>query len=309
MLHIQNLREGLPLFRALSSDVRISIMELLYRDGAMYMSAISKQLGITGGALTPHIKALSDCGLVSVTAAVGKHGVQKICSATDESIMIASSQQLARQNVYETEIGIGQYTAYEVYPTCGICTPDHIIGKVDDPRYFASPERINGQILWFGHGYVEYMIPNFLQPTQELLELQISMEIASEAPGCSENWPSDVHFYLNGIKLGFWTSPADYGLTQGIYNPAWWYPNWNQHGLYKLLSVNGTGAYMDGFKIGDVKLSDLNLHAQPSIALRLAVPEDAEQVGGLTIYGQSFGNYPQGIKVRMQYYNRTEAAE
>ena len=78
MLHIQSLRDGLPIFRALSSDMRVSIMELLYQCGPMRMSAISERLGITGGALTPHIKALTDCGLVSIDIAGGKHGVQKI---------------------------------------------------------------------------------------------------------------------------------------------------------------------------------------------------------------------------------------
>lgn len=301
MLHIRSLREGLPIFRALSSDVRVSIMELLYGAGPLRMSAISEKLGITGGALTPHIKALADCGLVSIEIAGGRHGVQKICCASDESIMIDASQQRKDLNVYETEIGVGQYTAYDVYPTCGVCTPDHIIGKVDDPRYFASPEHMNGEILWFGHGFVEYTLPNFLQHDQEPIEIQLSMEIASEAPGCSEDWPSDVYFRLNGVELGYWTSPADFGRTQGIYNPAWWFRNWNQHGLYKLLSINDTGAFIDGLRISEAKLRDLNITAGAAITFRMYVPQSARNVGGLTIFGRSFGNFPQDIRMRMHY--------
>ena len=45
-----------------------------------------------------------------------------------------------------------------------------IIGVVDDPRFFASPERFGAEILWFGHGYVEYMLPCYLQENQELIE-------------------------------------------------------------------------------------------------------------------------------------------
>ena len=74
-------------------------------------------------------------------------------------------------NLYKAEIGVGQYVGYEVYPTCGISTPDHLIGVEDDPRYFASPERVNADIIWMGHGYVEYIIPNYLKPGQELIEL------------------------------------------------------------------------------------------------------------------------------------------
>jgi predicted transcriptional regulator len=301
MLHMRNLREGLPLFRALSSEVRVAILEMLYENGPMRMSAISKQLDLTNGALTPHVKALAECGLITIDMAVGKHGVQKICCASDESILIEPLRSARRHNVHETEISVGQYTACDIYPTCGIATPEHIIGEVDDPRYFASPERVNGGILWFGRGYVEYMIPNFLNVNQQLLEIQISLEIASEAPGSSEDWPSDIYFHINGKELGYWTSPGDFGRTQGIYNPDWWPRNFNQHGMYKLLSVNDGGSYMDGRKISSVTLKDLDITHGPSLSLRLGVPEKAKNQGGLTIFGRSFGNYHQDIRVRMHY--------
>lgn len=306
MLHIRSLREGMPLFRALNSDIRISIMELLYRKGPLHMSAISEWLGITAGALTPHIKALTDCGLITIEMVGGKHGVQKICCATDERIMIEPTQQRHFVNIYETEIGVGQYTAYDVSPTCGICTPEKIIGRVDDPRYFASPERFGAGILWLGHGYVEYMLPCYLQPNQEMVELQISMEISSEAPGCADDWPSDVYFSMNGVDLGYWTSPGDFGRIQGIYNPPWWFRNWNQHGLYKLLSINSTGTYMDGARIGDARLEDLSIKGENGLRFRISVPEKARNVGGLTLFGRSFGNYPQDIRMRVHYRDKEE---
>ncbi len=309
MLHIQSLRDGLPVFRALSSEVRVSIMELLNQYGSMHMTAISEKLGITGGALTPHIKALADCGLISIDMAVGKHGVQKICYICEDRILIESAATARDANVYETEIGVGHYTAYDIYPTCGLATPEHLVGEVDDPRYFASPERMGSGILWFGHGYVEYMIPNFLTASQELVEIQLSMEISSEAPGCSEDWPSDIHFYINGKLLGVWTSPGDFGRVQGIYNPDWWVRTWNQHGLYKLLSVNEAGSFVDGGKISDTRLCDLGIDPHSPVTLRLEVPQGARHVGGLTLFGRSFGNYPQDINVRMHFRDRKEGAQ
>lgn len=306
MLYIHSLREGLPLFRALNSEARVSIMELLYQEGPLRMSVISERLGITAGALTPHIKALSDCGLITIEMVGGKHGMQKICCPTDESIMIEPTQQRRSYNIYETEIGVGQYTSFDVSPTCGICTPESIIGTVDDPRFFASPERFSAQILWFGHGYVEYMLPCYLQENQELVELQLSMEISSEAPGCADDWPSDVYFSMNGVELGYWTSPGDFGRIQGIYNPPWWFRNWNQHGLYKLLSINSTGTYVDGGRISDTNLSDLKISGDSAIIFRIYVPENARNVGGLTIFGRSFGNYPQDIRMRMHYRDKQD---
>lgn len=301
VLHIHDLREGLPLFKALGSDTRVTILEMLYEVGPMRMTDISERLGLTSGALTPHIKALHDVGLVTIAIGTGKHGVQKICSATEDRILIDPVQTHRNINVYETEIGVGQYTAHEVLPTCGLATPEHIIGTVDDPRFFASPDRINSGIIWLGSGYVEYMLPNFLKPNQKLVEIQISFEISSEAPGYSEDWPSDIDFYLNGVRLCQWTSPADFGASRGIYTPDWWDRNWNQHGLFKLLSINSSGTFIDGGKMSDVTLDDLQIEEGAPMILRFTASKEAQHAGGMTLYGRSFGNYDQDINVRMHY--------
>ncbi|MBN1777550.1 MAG: winged helix-turn-helix transcriptional regulator [Clostridiales bacterium] len=304
MLHLRSLRESLPLFRALGSDVRIRILETVAQNGPLHMSAIASAVGITDGALTPHIKMLEDCGLLSIEVASGAHGVQKVCRIKEERILVETRPEDGERSVFETEIGVGQYTAYEVYPTCGLATGEHLIGEVDDPRHFASPERTQADILWFGSGYVEYMVPNFLTASQELLEIQLSMELCSEAPGSAEHWPSDIHFHINGRPLGFWTSPADFGETPGVYNPKWWFRGWNQHGLFKLLSVNKSGTFIDGMRISGVRIGDLNVEGSPNINFRLSVPETAGNVGGLTVFGRSFGNYHQDIKVRMSCRNK-----
>ena len=301
MLHIRKFRDGLPLFRALSSEVRITIVEMLMENGPMRMSSISEALRLTNGALTPHIKALTECGLVIIDMAVGKHGVQKVCRVNSESILIEPAENESEKNVYETEISVGQYTSWEVYPTCGIATPEHLIGEVDDPRYFASPERVQASILWLGRGYIEYMIPNYLNANQHLREFQVSLELASEAPGLSEEWPSDIYFTINGKEVGYWTSPGDFGKQQGIYNPSWWFRNWNQHGLYKLLSINENGTFVDGGKISDVTVEELGIQHGTGISLRISAPDTAKNQGGLTIFGRAFGNYHEDIKVRLYY--------
>lgn len=301
MLHIHSLREAFPLLKALSSQTRIAILELLYESGPLPMTEISERLCITGGALTPHIKALADTGLISIAVGSGRHGAQKICSAIEDKILIDPAPVRRGISVYETEIGVGQYTAHEVYPTCGLATPDHIVGEVDDPRYFASPDRIHCGIVWLGSGYLEYMLPNFLKPCQSLVEIQISMELGSESPGSCEDWPSDITFTLNGIELCTWTSPADFGASKGIYTPAWWNRHWNQHGLYKLITVNHSGTFVDGLKLSEVALSSLPILDGTPLTLRISAPRDAKHAGGLTIYGRSFGNYDQGISVRMHY--------
>ena len=71
MLHIKKIEDGIALYKALGSDLRIQIIRMLLEKGEMNMNEIAGSLGITNGALTSHIKKLEECGLVSV---LSEHG-------------------------------------------------------------------------------------------------------------------------------------------------------------------------------------------------------------------------------------------
>ena len=301
MLHIKSLPEGLELFKALGSEVRIEIVRILLENNGMNMNELASRLNITNGALTSHIKKLEECGIVTVSSETSGHGNQKICSVHLDKILIDLQNQEKNEDVYTTSIKVGLFSDYEVYPTCGLASASKIIGQVDDTRYFSHPDRYDADILWFTKGYVEYVVPNFIPFSQKIDELCISAELSSEAPGVNNIWPSDIYFYLNDVFLGIWTSPGDFGDVKGIFTPDWWFPNWNQYGLLKMLVINHQGTYIDGLQISSVTIDRFSLTSKSSIKLKMAVPDTAEHVGGLTIYGKSFGNYNQDINVRISY--------
>lgn len=301
MLHIKSLDEGLEIFKALGSNIRVEIIKALRDNNGMSMNDLAARLNITNGALTSHIKKLEDCGLISVTSESASHGNQKICTVHLDKILVEMETPLAEKNIYQTELKVGQFSNYEVYPTCGLASSATLIGEVDDTRYFAHPDRYQADILWFTKGYVEYIIPNFIPYSQKIDKITISAELGSEAPGSNDEWPSDISFYLNDTFLGSWTSPGDFGEVKGIFNPDWWFPNWNQYGLLKLLMINQSGTFIDGIKLSQITISDLHLTAKSPVRLRLAVNDSSAHVGGLTIYGKNFGNYNQDINVRIHY--------
>ncbi len=301
MLHIESLDDGLELFKALGSDIRVKIVNLLLAERGMNMNELASRLNISNGALTSHIKKLEACGIVTTSSESASHGNQKICSVNIDKILIDVEKREPAENMYRTEIKVGHFTDHEVYPTCGLSTHDAMIGEVDDPRYFSHPDRYDADILWFTKGYVEYDIPNFIPQGQRITELMIEAELSSEAPGVNSNWPSDIRFYLNDVRLGEWTSPGDFGDVPGIFTPDWWYPNWNQYGLLKLLLLNRYGFFVDGRKISDVTINDFDLTSNSSLKLKFAVEDDSEHVGGLTIFGKTFGNYAQDIAVGIGY--------
>ena len=210
MLHIKSLDEGLEVFKALGSDLRLNIIKLLQENYEMNMNELATSLGITNGALTSHIKKLEESGIIKVLTEHGGHGNQKLCRVAVDKILIDVESDEDEKNIYNTEVQVGHYSDYEVYPTCGLATDKALVGEVDDPRYFAHPDRINARILWFTKGYIEYIIPNLLPSATKIDQITLSLEISSEAPGVNNDWPSDISFYLNDVKIGTWTSPGDY---------------------------------------------------------------------------------------------------
>lgn len=301
MIHITSLDDGLETFKALGSDTRIQILNILLENEQMSMNQLATELNISNGALTGHIKKLEECGLINISNESAGHGNQKMCSVTQDRIIVDIKKPIDYKNVFETEIKVGQFSRHQVWPTCGIATSESLIGEFDDIRYFNHPDRFTANILWFTKGYVEYTIPNLIPSNQRITQLSISAELSSEAPGIDNNWPSDISFYINDTKIGMWTSPGDFGDVHGMFTPQWWPQNWNQYGLLKLLVINDYGTYIDGLKISDVSTLSLYLDYSSDIRLRLAVENDSEHVGGITLYGKSFGNYDQDIRVAINY--------
>lgn len=303
MLHVKNLDEGLEIFKALGSELRINIIKLLQENHEMNMNELATSLGITNGALTSHIKKLEESGIIQVMTERGSHGNQKVCKVAVDKIVVdvESEENEEDQNIYNTEVKVGHYSDYDVYPTCGLATSQAIVGEVDDPRYFSHPDRINAGILWFTKGYIEYMIPNLLPSATKIDQITVSLEISSEAPGINNDWPSDISILLNDVKIGKWTSPGDYGDVQGIFTPDWWFPNWNQYGLLKMIVINKKGTFVDGLKISNVTINEFNLDYKSTVRFKFEIEEDAKNVGGITIFGSEFGNYNQDIKVRIAY--------
>lgn len=301
MIHITSLDDGLELFKALGSDIRIQILKILLENNQMSMNQLANELNISNGALTGHIKKLEECGLISTSNDSSGHGNQKLCSLIQDRILVEIEKPIDLNNVYNTSIKVGQFSSHNVWPTCGMATSSFVIGELDDVRYFDHPDRFNADIMWFTKGYVEYVIPNLIPRNQKITQLSLSAEISSEAPGIDNNWPSDISFYINDTLVGTWTSPGDYGDVRGMFTPEWWPQNWNQYGLLKLLVINHKGTFIDGLKISDITTSELKLDYTSTIRFRIAVEENSAHVGGLTIFGKGFGNYDQDIVVSINY--------
>jgi predicted transcriptional regulator len=302
MREIHDTDDILMLAKALDSSLRMRIIGILIEKKQMNLSDLSEALEVTNGALTSHIKILKDANIIDIiNTSSGKRGSQKICVINENKFLIDMTLRSSSANAYEVELPVGTYSNFSAMPTCGLATANSIVGEFDNPRYFDDPARYNASIIWLSRGFLEYRIPNYLEFGQKPTKIQISLELSSEAPGYCEEWPSDISFFINNHNLGFWTSPGDFGESRGLFTPNWWPSVCNQYGILKLLTVNKEGSFVDGLKVSDVTIDDVEVINKSSIVFRIAVSEDKQHIGGLTIFGKSFGNYPQGIRVRVEY--------
>ncbi len=292
--------KSLRVYEALASEARLRIIDKLFQR-EMAIKELAAELYLSSAIVSTHVNKLQEAGLVTHQMKRVNGGTYKICRISTEYVQIKLSPPAALTRKFvEVSVPVGHYTDFEAVPTCGLATVERIIGQYDNPTYFMDPERVHAGILWFARGYVEYKIPNYLYRDQELEELEISLEIGSEAPRVSDHWPSDIQFILNGIPLGVWTSPGDFGGVRGRLSPSWWHTDVNQYGLMKVLRINDNGTFIDGNRISDIKIADLQGEHQ-QWTLRISAEDSDRGRGGMTLFGRGFGNYDQDIVMRSYY--------
>lgn len=291
---------SLHIYEALASEVRLKIIDKLF-EKEMHIKELAAELYLSNAIVSSHVNKLQQAGIVGSRMKRVSGGTYKYCYVIQEYMQIKLSPgRESASPFHNVSVPVGHYTDYEAWPTCGIATTEKMIGHYDNPAYFMDPERVNAGILWFARGFVEYKVPNYLFKDHILKEVEISLEIGSEAPQVNENWPSDICFSLNNKKLGIWTSPGDYGEQKGRLTPEWWHSDVNQYGILKVLRVNDKGTFIDGQRISNVTVNELQLDST-YWSLKISAEDDERGRGGLTLYGRGFGNYDQDIMVRCFY--------
>ena len=293
---------SIAIAKALASIPRFRILEYLVTKVAS-LSEIAGDLNMPLATASMHLSSLESAGLLSSQRAPGKRGQQRIYTRLYDTVVfnLPEAQGLAPVAHFDVQMPVGAFVDHDVVSPCGMAGYDSVIGSFDNPVYFYAPERFQAQLVWISHGYLEYRFPNFTHERDHPKSFRLSLELCSEAAPSASEWPSDVFLEINGVRIGTWTSPADYSDKRGNLTPTWW-PDWNsQYGLLKVWQVNEQGSSIDGRNLSSVKIHELDLPAHSFISLRIGIDDGAENKGGLNIFGRQFGNHPQDILMRIDY--------
>ncbi|AMM83498.1 helix-turn-helix domain-containing protein [Martelella lutilitoris] len=288
--------------KGLAAPARIAVLKLLRRKGPLNVKEIGELLKLPQSTVSLSVQLLEEAGLIHTESQRARKGNQKVCTSIYDEVLIvfADAAEERRRDGIEVSMPVGLYTAFDVSAPCGLCTNEGIIGLLDVPDSFLDPARMKAGLIWFTRGKVEYQFPNNARlDNRGVEELEFSLELSSEMPGTNPDWPSDITIGINGIDIGQWTSPGDFGDRRGVFTPDWWKLKGSQYGMLKRFRVTGSGAYVDGVRMSDVRLADLGLERHHSIRLSISVHEDARHPGGVNIFGKGFGNYDQDIVLRI----------
>lgn len=284
--------------RALSVPVRIEILRLLCKE-ELNVQEIAARTGLAVSSAASHVKALEEGKLIDTELRPAVRGSMKVCKRGVAEIALNFITTDDKKKEKVISMPVGYYTDYKVQPTCGLAGEYGPIGTEDEPKSYFHPERANSQIIWFGKtGYVEYRFPiDYLDGTEKRIE--ISAEVCSEAPDYKLDYPSDITLWLNGKEVGTFTCPGDFGGRRGRLNPNWWPDKNTQFGLKKCWKITNKGSYIDNKKVSKLGLKDYKLKKQDYLTVRIGVKADAKNAGGVNIFGEKFGDYPQSIELKV----------
>ena len=309
-LNLKDEEKLLAVAKALSSPVRLDILKLLLFS-SMNVKQIAQALNQPLSSTALNIQILEDAGLILSETTYNSQGKMRICYRQFDSVDIVlfdKDDELDQDAAQKTEITlpIGSFSSYEeISAPCGMAGKTDKLGTDDNPEIFYSPHRGKAELIWFMSGALEYRIP-CPKNGKGIKRFEISFEACSEAPNYNNNFKSDITVWVNGVEIGTWVSPGDFGGRKGQFSPEYWPSNMTQYGMLTTWSVSETGTNMNNeflsyVNVSNCKLKKDDLKKTPYISVKLGVKPDALHRGGINLFGKSFGDFSQDIVIRMIY--------
>lgn len=294
----EDINEIANLGRALSSPIRLEILRAL-NVHPMTAGDIGKKFSLPFSSVMHHMQMLEDANLVH-TEVMTKNKKQikwySYCCARNLLLLRKQTEMISdKHDFFTVSVAVGDFIDAKFGKDCGMASEtEHLMSN--QPWNVFSPQRHSAQIIWTNSGYVTYAIQNSYATGQLPRSVNLSLEICSEANGYNHNYPSDITFYINDVELCTWTCPGDFGDRYGKYTPDWWFAESTKYGLLTNVTVRRSGVYVNETLMNpNVTIKDLSLEKGNRTTFTIGVKENAVHKGGLNIFGEKFGDYPQDI--------------
>lgn len=281
---------------ALSNKTRLEILKAIF-DGYKTVTKISKRLNIPTSNVIFHLEILEKGGLIYLS-----HLSQTMIAApvyNNVNITLEDSHILkfSEEKEIEFSIPVGAYISVEHLL-------NHIRGRDEkgnlplNESNIYDPSRFNAQVIFLRKGILNYPLRK-LDSGAKLKNICISFEACAETSAYDNNYKSDISVLINGIKLLTYTCPGDFGGRKGNLNPVDYPSYFTQFGEMVSIYVNEIGVYKNGKLINSkININDIKLDNNEQNVLSIGNLPDSNYQGGLNIFGEKLGDYPQSIKVK-----------
>lgn len=305
-LHDDDIPIAAEVFKALGNEIRLEIVKMVFH-GNTRVSEIGKKLNLGNSTVLFHIEVLRKAGLICVDYEPNKKGfVQNVTlkhSMMGLALFYTTDEMLkSKFRYYSAEMSVGAYVDAHVDDYLSFADDLKVYNPTENEIF--SSERMNASLLWLSKsGFVEYAFPaGWRNSKVECVEF--SLEICSEAPLSRMGWKSEVTFSLDGKELCSYVCPHDFGDRRGVLTPAWWKEGGSMYGELIRIGVKHDGVYLNGEKVSSQPVLDLFESGRPDKCLfKVECKKDSEFVGGFNIFGKTFGDYPQNIRMTVTERN------
>ena len=282
---------SLTVFKCLASETRLEALRLLSQHPCN-VGELANRTGVSSAIMTRHIAMMEKCGIVQSYTTSGLRGMQKVCSLSENEIIVSLREAGLRERCVEIDMPVGGFEDARVSPACGLMSSKGIIGVADDSRYFLSPDRMSANVVWFHEGYLEYRVP--LQEVQDLpvARLQITFWMEMRAFGKVDR-PGRVRFTLGDGAAS--EAPVPFKQVFSGYTHLAGRPDGAAPGAATRLNVTGEGMFLNGEPISKVNFKTVLGDGKQYLAFRVeALHEETESV--LYLYGADGGEPSRNIR-------------
>ena len=290
--------------KALNNRARYNILRHLSQ-GPMNISELARAINISQPTVTTYINQLEKAGLVFCRLQKSSTGYNKICQTayTGFSLLWQANPMEAVEAEYIIEMPVGHYSAIDCTAPSFLATQADIIASSEDFSRFFHPIRMQAELLAIGQGNIHYLFPYNISDTQKILYLELSAEI-----NIAFNHPdsfTEIAVAINNRRFALHRLLP--GRTeQSQKHQLDWYPkDLTTTGQLYVWRVEAERSTLNAKPAGNIGLADLNLQPVQPIEVSFEVQSPDQSVGGMIIFGKSFGQYDQDIRLTIVYEQDT----
>lgn len=295
-----NIDEIAMIGNALSCPTRIKMLKLI-ANGINTITTLSKKMNIPSSNIVFHLQILEKAGVIYTSHLSQKLVASPVFDHLEIDINNVDSNHFYDSKEIEYQIPIGAYIRLTNLAN-HLGALDENGEKLNINEYDVYDQsRFNAQQIYFRRGLLTYPLRS-LKDNQKLKCVYISFEACSEINAYKPDYKSDISILINNKHIYTYTVPGDFGGRKGLLNPMTIPTYFTQFGHLISIHITEKGTFFNGVLVDEsLTINQINLLSDRQNTLSIGNMPDCSYQGGMNIFGEKLGDFPQAIKVKYVY--------